>query len=292
MTDPGLRSSAAPAGIDLAAALLTGEIVDCSVTLDERLPASWPTHMPFQRKVYSWFENRQGPPQDVQGWRGPYHTGWVTLDEHCGTHVDAPSHFIPPPDSGLANAAEIGLRNGDALELREMIGPAAVIDVTDLVGQADPGASPIVSAERIAAWEAEHGRLQPGDIALFASGWDRHYRPMPEGSAFVIDPIVNRSAPGWPTPGVDALQLLLDRGVTTLGLDGASVGACHDLLTPHLFGLSRGMIYIEVLANLDKLPPRGAIFICLPLKIAGSSACPARAIAIVPRGSAKQGGAE
>ena len=268
----------------LLAAAAGSEIVDLTVTLAEHLPGAWPAHMPFQRKVYSWFETRHGPPQHTQGWRGPYHTGFVILDEHCGTHVDAPCHFIPPPDSGLPNASALGNVTGADLDLADLVGPAAVIDVTDLLGKAGPGESPIVGPERIEAWEAEHGRLRPGEIVLFSTGWDRHYVPMAEGgSAYAVDPIVHRTAPGWTTPGVPALQLLLDRGVRTIGLDGASVGACHDLLTPHVFGLGHGMVYIELLANLDRLPPRGALFACLPLKIAGSSACPARAVALVQR---------
>lgn len=268
----------------LLAAMAGGEIVDLSVPLHERFPAAWPAHMPFQRKVYAWFDTLQAGSQHVAGWRGPYQTAWVTLDEHCGTHVDAPSHFIPPPGSGLLNAGEVGSISGEQLDLTRLVGPAAVIDVRDLVGQAGPGESPIVTPQRIEAWEAEHGRLQPGDIALFNSGWDRFYLPMDQGgSAYVYDPIVKGSAPAWPTPGVEALQLLLDRGVSVLGLDGASVGAAQDLLTPHVFGLSRNMVYIELLANLDQLPARGALFVCLPLKIVDSSACPARAIAIVPR---------
>src|SRR5581483_8812956 len=166
-----------PALAAMLAGLANGEIVDLTVTLAEHLPAAWPAHMPFQRKVYSWFETRHGAPQDTQGWRGPYHTGWVTLDEHCGTHVDAPSHFIPPPDSGLPNASPLGLISGADLDLRDLVGPAADIDVTDMFEQAGPGESPLVGPERIEAWEAEHGRLQPGDVVLFATGWDRHYRP-------------------------------------------------------------------------------------------------------------------
>ncbi len=266
------------------AAMVGGEMIDLSVTLAENMPCAWPTHIPFQRKIYSWFEGRTAPPQDVQGWRGPYHTAWLTIDEHCGTHVDAPSHFIPPPDSGLPNAGEVGRINGDDLALTDLCGPAARIDVTHLLGQAEPGCSPIVTPAMIEAWEAEHGKLQPKDIVLFWSGWDRFYRPMNDGgTGYVVEPIVQRTAPGWPTPGVEALALLHDRGVKTLGLDGASVGACEDLLTPHLFGLGRGMIYIELLTNLGKVPPRGAYFACLPLKIARSSACPARAMAIVPK---------
>jgi hypothetical protein len=35
----------------LAAALGNVEIVDLTVPLAEGLPANWPTHMPFQRKI-------------------------------------------------------------------------------------------------------------------------------------------------------------------------------------------------------------------------------------------------
>jgi len=76
---------------------------------------------------------------------------------------------------------------------------------------------------------------------------------------------------------------LLDRGVKTVGLDGVSVGAAHLGVPPHQFGLGHGMMYVELLANLRKLPPRGALFAFLPLKIEGASACPGRAIGLVPK---------
>jgi kynurenine formamidase len=42
------------------------------------------------------------------------------------------------------------------------------------------------------------------------------------------------------------------------------------------------MMYVELLANLKQVPPRGAFFIFLPIKIQGGSAGPGRAIAIIP----------
>jgi kynurenine formamidase len=257
-------------------------VIDLTVTLDESLPAAWPTHMPFQRKVFNYFANDTNHPQPVSGSRGPYHTAFLTLDEHCGTHIDAPAHFIPPPDSGLANAAEIGRVTLEQLDLAKMMGPAAVIDVTDLTGQGEGGVSPEILPEHIERFEAENGALRAEDIVLFRSDWDQFYRPMPEGSRYVLDPFLLQKGPGWPTPGIPALQLLLDRGVTTIGLDGVSVGASHEGVPPHVFGLGRGMMYVELLANLAKLPPRGAFFIFLPIKIAGGSAGPGRAIALVP----------
>jgi kynurenine formamidase len=246
------------------------------------LPGAWPTHMPFQRKLYNYFANNPDQHQPTFGFRGPYHTAVLTLDEHCGTHVDAPAHFIPPPDSGLPNAAEIGAQTLEKLDLAKMMGPAAVIDVTELTGQGEGGVSPEILPEHITRWETQHGELRPEDIVLFRSDWDQFYVPMPEGSAYVLDPFLLQKGPGWPTPGIPALQLLLDRGVTTIGLDGVSVGASHDGVPPHVFGLSRGMMYVELLANLKDVPARGAFFIFLPIKIAGGSAGPGRAVALVP----------
>jgi len=263
----------APALDALAAAFAGREVVDLTVTLAEELPGWWPTHMPFQRKVFNWF-----------GRIGPYHTGFVVLDEHCGTHVDAPAHFIPPPGSGLPNAGDFAAITADKLDLSRLIGPAAVIDVSHLTGQGENGVSPEITPDLVEAWEAEHGTLRPGEIVLFASGWDRFYRPLPEGSRYATDPFLMQRGPGWPTPGVPTLQLLLDRGATVVGLDGVSVGASHAGVPPHVFGLGRNMIFVELLANLTALPPRGALFVCLPLKIAGGSAGPARAVALVPRG--------
>lgn len=268
----------------LLSAIANCDIVDLTVTLAEHLPAAWPTHMPYQRKIYNWYANDQSQYQPLPGHRGPYQTAVLTLDEHCGTHIDAPSHFIPPPGSGLPNEAAIGSVSLEQLDLAKMIGPAAVIDVTDLTGQGEGGVSPEITPAHIERFEAAHGPLAADDIVLFRSDWDARYLPFPEGSAYVHDSFLMRQGPGWPTPGIPCLQALLDRGVTTIGLDGVSVGAAHEGVPPHVFGLGRGMMYVELLANLSKLPPRGALFIFLPIKIDRGSAGPGRAIGLVPRG--------
>ena len=273
-----------PALDAMLAAVRDSELIDLTVTLAEELPAHWPTHMPFQRKVYNWYASRrEGQIQPIHGFRGPYHTAWLVLDEHCGTHVDAPAHFVPPPDSGLPFAGEMHRQTVDRIDVRRLIGPAAVVDATELTGQGEGGVSPEIMPALIERWEAEHGRLEPGEIVLFRTDWDDRYLRMPDGNGYVLDPFLLQRGPGWPTPDIPALQLLLDRGVTTVGLDGVSVGASHNGPPPHQFGLSRGMLYLELLANLRRLPPRGALFIFLPLKIQGGSAGPGRAIALVPK---------
>lgn len=266
----------------LLAGFRASKVVDLTVELAEDLPAAWPTHMPFQRKLYNWYASDSNQHQPTHGFRGPYHTATLTLDEHCGTHIDSPAHFIPPAGSGLPNKGELGSVTVEKLDLGKMMGPAAVIDVTELTGLGEGGVSPEILPELISRWEDEHGQLRPGDIVLFRSDWDQFYLPMPDGEAYVLNPFLLHTGPGWPTPGIPALQLLLDRGVTTIGLDGVSVGASHDGVPAHVFGLGRGMLYVELLANLRELPARGAFFIFLPLKIQGGSAGPGRAVALVP----------
>ncbi|MCA9859827.1 MAG: cyclase family protein [Thermomicrobiales bacterium] len=268
----------------LAAALGNVEIVDLTVPLAEGLPANWPTHMPFQRKVYNWYAAQDHPTQPLHGFRGPYYTAFLTLDEHCGTHIDSPAHFIPPPDSGLPHASEMGLITLDKVPLNRMMGPARVVDATDLKDTGEPGTSPQISTEHVLRHEADYGKLEPGDIVLFRSDWDEHYVPIPDGGgAYAADPFLAGRGPGWPAPGIPCLELLLERGVMTLGLDGVSVGGVDDPAPAHHYGLGKGMLYIELLANLKKLPPNGAWFVYLPLNIRGGSAGPGRAIAFVPK---------
>lgn len=61
------------------------------------------------------------------------------------------------------------------------MGPAAVIDVSELLGDAGYGNSPRIPVEAVQAWEGRHGDIAAGEVVLFASGWDANYLPPPEG---------------------------------------------------------------------------------------------------------------
>src|SRR6266700_8456769 len=91
--------------------LSNSRIIDLSVIVSSDLPASWPTHMAFTSKVWNYYTElaeRQGSVASA----GPYQTRFWLVDEHCGTHFDAPTHFIPPPDSGLPWANDLVLQTG------------------------------------------------------------------------------------------------------------------------------------------------------------------------------------
>jgi kynurenine formamidase len=206
----------------------------------------------------------------------------MILDEHAGTHVDAPSHFVPPPGSGLPDAGPLGEASAEKLDLSKMIGPAAVVDLRHLDGQAEPGVSPPIKVEHLEAWEEEHGRFQPGEIVLLHTGWSKHYVPGEAGKAFVHEPVMLQSRPAWPAPEAAVAILLHERGVATIGIDAPSMGSAEEGIEVHVEGLGREMLFVEMLTNLDRLPARGANFVFLPVKIAVASGAPGRAIALLP----------
>lgn len=78
------------------------------------------------------------------------------------------------------------------------------------------------------------------------------------------------------------MDYLREKGVWHLGTDGASMGYAEGGQPTHLAGLSKGMSWEELLINLDQLPPRGAYYVALPLKIVDQSGSPTRAVAFVP----------
>lgn len=250
------------------------QIIDLSLTLSESAPCTWPGHMLFAHKNWKSFSPECS-----------YQTHFIIMDEHCGTHFDAPTHFIPPEDSGLPFAGPLGNNTGEKTCLDKLIGPAVVIDVRFLHRpEGPPAISPVITVEHIASWESQNGPIQKGEIVLFYTGWDRYYQSGVEGQSYVHNSLILQNAPGWSAPGWASVLYLHEKGVTTIGTDAASLGSIENGAPVHQEGLQRGLIYVEGLTHLEQLPVRGALFLFLPLKVSGSSGCPGRAIAMIPKG--------
>lgn len=256
-------------------------IVDLSLTLAEDLPCTWPGHMPYQQKTFNYFTETGGE-SPLHAHCGEYQTRWLLIDEHTGTHIDAPAHFIPRAESGIDGAAEIGSVTVEQIPLSQLIGPAVVVDVTHLLGTAEPGQSPAIEPEHLEAFERESGTFQAGEIVLFRSNWDgEHYRRGADGATYAQMPLVHRAGDSWPAPSAAAMRLLMDRGVRCVGTDGPSMGSSHDGRPVHVEGLGGGAVYIEALAHLAQLPTRGAVFVFAPLKVEHGTGAPGRAFAMV-----------
>lgn len=262
------------AGIDWMEFLSGHEIVDLSVMVGNDYPCNWPTITGFHTSTWHTHD----------GWRGNYFTRYMIMEEHTGTHLDAPAHFIPAEGSGLPHAGPYGKITAELVPLEQTIGPAIVIDCRPLRGLAEPGQSPLITVDYVQRWEAEHGDLQAGEIVLLYTGWtDDTYQRMPAGKAFGWDVVVEKSTPGWPAPDVPLMLFLAERGIKTLGVDTGSTGSLQDDPGPHWAGLGNGMVFIERLTNLGRLPVRGAGFIFLGLKLEGGSGAAGRAIALISR---------
>ncbi len=189
--------------------------------------------------------------------------------EHGGTHLDAPIHFS---DSGMT---------ADRIPLRQLIAPAVVLDVRQAAArERDYRLTPA----DVRGFEARYGRIPAGAIVLLRTGWDRRW---PDRKAYLGD-----DTPGdashlhFPSFGVEAARVLIEeRRIGALGVDVASIdyGPSTDFPV-HRLAAAHNVVGLENLRGLDALPPAGAIVIALPMKIAGGSGGPLRAVALVPRG--------
>lgn len=188
--------------------------------------------------------------------------------EHGGTHLDAPVHFAQ------------GRWSVDQIPLEQLIGEAAVIDVSaKCATQPDYQ----VTVGDLEAWEREHGSLN-GLIVLirtdFSKRWPdaaRYLGTAERGEAAVAKlhfPGVHPDAAKW---------LVGNRTVKAVGIDTASIDYGQSMLfETHRVLYERNIPGLENVANLDRLPARGATVIALPMKIKGGSGAPLRAIALVP----------
>jgi kynurenine formamidase len=194
------------------------------------------------------------------------------LGEHTGTHFDAPIHWITGRDLPQ-NAC-------DTIPVRQFVGPAAVIDVTEDVAR---NSDFLLTPERVEAWEREHSRIPAGAWVLLRSGWSKRTDPV----AFL-----NIDADGPHSPGFDARtsrMLAQDRdilgvGVETIGTDAGQAGSFDPPFPNHTIMHGAGKFGLASLCNLDRLPPTGAIVIAAPLKIVDGSGSPVRVIALTASG--------
>jgi arylformamidase len=168
----------------------------------------------------------------------------LVMSDHCGTHFDAPNHF-------LRDSASV-----DQIPPSRTVGPAVVCDLTGVAGDQ-------VEDEHLAPAIARMP-VQPkrGGFLLL------HTRP-PEGRGKGI--------------GRSAAEHLVALGVRLVGTDHGGIDNTRNRDRPgHMVLLQHDVLIVESLTNLDRLLGREVLFICLPLALQGASGSPVRPIAITP----------
>ncbi|MBM4255197.1 MAG: cyclase family protein [Deltaproteobacteria bacterium] len=233
------------------------KVIDLTYSFDEHT-IYWPTAKPFHLDIVSAAKTAGG------FW---YAANNVCLAEHGGTHMDAPIHFSE------------GKRAADEVPVQQLIGPAAVIDVHE---QVNKDADYRLTVDDIRAWEKKYGRLPKGAIVLMFSGWGERW-PDKKRVLGTDKPgdTENLHFPGFSREAADFL--VSQREIDAVGIDTPSIdyGQSQDFIVHQIIN-GANKPGLENIANLEKLPAKGATLIALPMKIAKGSGGPARIIAILP----------
>ncbi|HXF06779.1 MAG TPA: cyclase family protein [Blastocatellia bacterium] len=230
-----------------------GKVVDLTHRLSAKIPY-WPggQYRPFEFTPIATLD------------RDGVFSGFFAMPEHMGTHVDAPNHFVA------------GRPSVDDLLPEQLICPAVVLDVRDRVRD-NPDYQ--LTVEDIRRWERRHGRIPRRSLVLLYTGWGARWGTPKE--------YLNRDEQGvmhFPGFSPDAARFLVtEREISGLGIDTLSVdyGPSKDFPVHHITH-GAGKYHIENVANLDRLPARGAIVIVGVLPIEGGSGGPARVFALLP----------
>lgn len=185
-----------------------------------------------------------------------------------GTHLDAPIHFVRDA------------RYLEQLELKELVLPLVVIDKSAEVAH---DADYILTPDDVLAFEQEHGTIAEGSFVALRTDWSKRW---PSQEQFENkDEQGNNHAPGW---SIEALQLLFqERGIQAVGHETFDTDAAVDFtrngsLLAEYYVLDQDTYQVELLTNLDQVPPTGAVIFNIVPKAARASGFPVRSFAILP----------
>lgn len=174
---------------------------------------------------------------------------FVETDHFAAAWLGMPSHagtHVDVPAHMLSNGTDL-----DALPAETFIGTGAV-----------------VSVPRAAIAHTDVILPDTADFILFMSGWaqhwntDQYYREHP----YLLP---------------ETARMLAARGLKGIGMDFPSPDPVG-VTAAHLHLFKAGMIVVENLCNLEKLPSDGFTFSCLPLPVAGGGGAPCRAVGMLP----------
>jgi arylformamidase len=228
------------------------------------IDVSWPLRKGMRKwpedaqPIVDWIlERSKGDRTDMIG---------LNIITHTGTHMDAPLHFIPKG------------KTIDTMPADVMVGPGRVIEIKN--------------PEKITLAEVEPYNIQAGERILFKT----------QNSYKLYD--TDAFSPKYVYITIDVAHYLRDRKVLLVGLDYIALGPFADpfgksgvKMSPkeekefqeqtkealnitsevHLSFLGNGIWVLESI-NLRDVRPGPCLLACLPLRVEGGDAAPARCI--------------
>jgi arylformamidase len=221
------------------------EIVDLSQPLENGIPA-FPTHPKFFQMRWCSMGNAAEMNQ-------------LLLSDHSGTHLDAPSHYVPPGNRARRTIDEVPLDRFMGRALKLTFGPFEPCNAQ-------------VDADAIRACERDHLAIKANDVVLMDFQWGHRWALDEAGYSFLDS---------WPGLSRSAAEYLVEKKVKLVGTDCVSIdpGDGGDNLAAHYCLLPEGVLILENACNLSRLNPV-SFFMALPLRLAGGTGSPVRAIAM------------
>lgn len=197
--------------------------------------------------------NNTMPGVEISDAKKLHEDGWnatmLRLYSHCGTHMDAPRHF---------------LTEGATLEQQDLsvcVGPAQLVDLTPI----EPRQA--ISVSDLGPVASDIG---PGARLLLRTDWHKRF-----GTPAYRDEL--------PRISLELAEWMVEKQVALIGVEPPSVADVNNMqeLTQVHQTLFRGnVLIVEGLANLDEIQQPEIEFVALPMKITGGDGSPVRAIAI------------
>ncbi len=160
---------------------------------------------------------------------------------HCGTHMDAPFHFHN-------DGSTI-----DQIPLGSCIGPAVLMDIRSLAPREEVRVRHLLGQREL---------LKETKRVVFCTGWWTQW----DYPHYFTD---------YPVLSGEAAEYLVSLGVKLVGVDTPSVDAPP--FPAHLSLLGAGVVIVENLTNLDRIPAGKFHLTVAPIKSSGADASPARA---------------
>lgn len=164
----------------------------------------------------------------------------IEMDVHTGTHIDAPAHMLP------------GGPTMDRYALGAGIGEAIV---------ADTGPAPAIDAETLAGLDL------PEDCRRLLLQTSNSRRPE----------LQHEFSPDYAALTLSGAEWIADRGIELVGIDYVSIQLFSAPTETHHVLFRAGVVILEGL-RLDAAEPGSYELLCLPLRLTGCEAAPARAV--------------
>jgi kynurenine formamidase len=171
----------------------------------------------------------------------------LTMYSHTGTHIDAPGHIIE--DGPFLDALEIEHFIGKGIMLDFSDSTKEHIDMTDLKPYAES--------------------IKDSEFLILKTGWSHYWE---DEKYFENFPTLTETGASW----------LSQFHLKGIGVDAISIDAITSIELPiHKILLSKNIIIIENLTNLEAIINQPFTLSVMPLKTRDADGSPVRAMAII-----------